>query len=202
MRAPAFSKRVESARAVQETFTTEGACSSARNGTAIDASHYLLVSAGLSLEGQDIAASRERPYLAVRLVLDSAIITAVLIGAGLLASRADGAVRALAVSRLDGSLLDAVLRLVQSSTRRATWACWEGHPLDGATLEGQRRSLGAALALRLAETKKPASREAGSWRAAEDCGSNSWRARRVHSGLSEAMSMEKRYFTSDLSIRS
>jgi len=78
-----------------------------------DASHYLLVSAGLPLVGHTIAASKERPYLGVRLVLDPAVVTAVLIEAGLLASRTDGAVRALAVSRLDASLLDAVVRLVR-----------------------------------------------------------------------------------------
>ncbi len=78
-----------------------------------DASHYLLVSAGLPLVGHIIEASRERPYLGVRVVLDPAVITAVLIEAGLLASRADGGVRALAVSRLGASLLDAVVRLVR-----------------------------------------------------------------------------------------
>jgi AraC-like DNA-binding protein len=78
-----------------------------------DASRYLLVSAGLPLVGHITDASKERPYLAVRLVLDPAVITPVLIEAGLPASRADGDIRALAVSRLDASLLDAVLRLVR-----------------------------------------------------------------------------------------
>ena len=78
-----------------------------------DASHYLLVSVGLPLVGHIIEASKDRPYLAVRLVLDPAVVTAVLIEAGLLASRADGGVRALAVSQLDASLLDAVVRLVR-----------------------------------------------------------------------------------------
>lgn len=78
-----------------------------------DASHYLLVSAGLPVVGHTIAATKERPYLGVRLVLDPAVVTAVLIEAGLPASRTDGGVRALAVSRLDASLLDAVVRLVR-----------------------------------------------------------------------------------------
>jgi AraC-like DNA-binding protein len=72
-----------------------------------------LVSVGVPLVGHIIEASKDRPYLAVRLVLDPAVVTAVLIEAGLLASRADGGVRALAVSRLDASLLDAVVRLVR-----------------------------------------------------------------------------------------
>ncbi len=78
-----------------------------------DPSRYLLVSAGLPLVGQAIAASKERPYLAVRLVLDPAVVTAVLIEAGLPASRTTGGVRALAVSRLDAGLLDAIVRLVR-----------------------------------------------------------------------------------------
>lgn len=78
-----------------------------------DASRYLLVSAGLPLAGHITEASQARPYLAVRLVLDPAIVTAVLVEANLLASRADDDVRAVAVSRLDASLLEAVLRLVR-----------------------------------------------------------------------------------------
>lgn len=78
-----------------------------------DASRYLLVSVGLPVVGNIIEASKDRPYLAVRVVLDPAVITAVLIEAGLLASRADTGVRALAVGRLDASLLDAVVRLVR-----------------------------------------------------------------------------------------
>lgn len=78
-----------------------------------DASRYLLTSVGLPLVGHIIEASKERPYLAVRLVLDPAIVTAVLMETGLLASRTDAAVKAMAVSRLDASLLDSVVRLVR-----------------------------------------------------------------------------------------
>ena len=52
-----------------------------------DAFHYLLVSVRLPLVGHITEASKERPYLAVRLVLDPSVVTAVLIEAGLLASR-------------------------------------------------------------------------------------------------------------------
>jgi len=78
-----------------------------------DASHYLLVSAGLPVVGHILEASKERPYLAVRLVLNPAVVTAVLLEAGLLASRADAAVKAIVVSRLDANLLDTVVRLVR-----------------------------------------------------------------------------------------
>jgi len=78
-----------------------------------DGARYLLVSAGLPLVGHVIEASTERPYLAMALALDPAVVTAVLIETGLLAPRADGDVRALTVSQLDANLLDAVVRLVR-----------------------------------------------------------------------------------------
>jgi len=78
-----------------------------------DASHYLLVSAGLPLVGHTLAASRERPYLGMRLVLDPALVTSVLVEANRVPARAAPGIRALAVSRLDASLLDAVVRLAR-----------------------------------------------------------------------------------------
>lgn len=78
-----------------------------------DASHYLLVSAQLPVAGHIVDASKEQPYLAVRLVLDPAVVTEVLIEAGLHASGMDGAIKVMAVSRLDVSLLDAVVRVVR-----------------------------------------------------------------------------------------
>ncbi len=78
-----------------------------------DSARYLLVSAGLPLVGHVIEASKERPYLALGLTLDPAVVTAVLIESGLPPSRTNGDVRAVAVSRLDASLLDAVVRLVR-----------------------------------------------------------------------------------------
>ncbi len=78
-----------------------------------DASHYLLVSAELPVAGHIVEASKERPYLAVRLVLDPAVVTEVLIEAGLHASGMDDAIKVMAVSRLDASLLDAVVRVVR-----------------------------------------------------------------------------------------
>ena len=78
-----------------------------------DASHYLLVSAGLPVVGHVIEASVDRPYLAARLVLDATIVTEVLLESGLLTSRSDSAVKALAACPLDPDLLDVVLRLVR-----------------------------------------------------------------------------------------
>lgn len=78
-----------------------------------DASHYLLVSAELPVAGHIVEASREQPYLAARIVLDPAVVAEVLIEAGLHASGLDGPVKVMAVSRLDVSLLDAVVRVVR-----------------------------------------------------------------------------------------
>jgi len=78
-----------------------------------DASHYLLVSAEVPVAGHVVAASQEQPYLAVRLVLDPAVVTEVLIEAGLHATGNDDAIKVMAVSRLDVSLLDAVVRVVR-----------------------------------------------------------------------------------------
>ena len=77
------------------------------------ASQYLLVSMGLPVVSHVVDASRERPYLAVRVVLDPAVVTEVLLEGGRLGSRSEGGVRALAVSRLDAGLLDPVVRLVR-----------------------------------------------------------------------------------------
>lgn len=78
-----------------------------------DASSYLLVSAEVPAVGNIIEASKEKPYLAVRLTLDRALVTAVLTEADLVAARSDSALEAVAVSRLDANLLDSVLRIVR-----------------------------------------------------------------------------------------
>jgi AraC-like DNA-binding protein len=78
-----------------------------------DEFRYLLVSVGVPVVSHIVQASKERPYLAVRLVLDPAIIASVILETGLLASRTEDDLKALAVSRLDTDLLDAVVRLVR-----------------------------------------------------------------------------------------
>ena len=78
-----------------------------------DASRYLLVSAGLPVIGRILEGTRERPYLGVRIGLEPALVTAVLLECGLLAPRASRAIKAMAVSWLDANLLDSVVRLVR-----------------------------------------------------------------------------------------
>lgn len=63
---------------------------------------------------QQVEGSPERPYLGLRLDLDPALVASVMLEAGLPAPRREAAsLRALDVSPLDGSLLDAAVRLVR-----------------------------------------------------------------------------------------
>lgn len=77
-----------------------------------DPAHYLLVTVDLPVVAQVLEASRERPYLSMRLELDPALVSSVLVEAGPLAARSGGDVRAIDVSPLDSKLLDAMVRLV------------------------------------------------------------------------------------------
>jgi AraC-like DNA-binding protein len=78
-----------------------------------DAFNYLLVSAGLPVTGHVIDASKERPYLGLRILLDPALVSAVLIDANHRGSRPTTTVRGLTVSTIGANLLDAVVRLVR-----------------------------------------------------------------------------------------
>jgi AraC-like DNA-binding protein len=78
-----------------------------------DSSHYLLVTAELPLVSHVLEASKERPYLSLRLELDPALVGSVVIEAGHPASHHHAAVRAIHASALDAGLLDAVVRLVR-----------------------------------------------------------------------------------------
>ena len=78
-----------------------------------DPAHYLLTTVELPIVSQVIEASQERPYLALRLELDSALVGSVLVEAGHLSPRSHADVRAINVSPVDASLLDAVVRLVR-----------------------------------------------------------------------------------------
>ena len=78
-----------------------------------DPAHYLLATAELPVVSQVIEASQERPYLSLRLALDPALVGSVMVEAGHFSLRSDADVRAINVSPLDASLLDAVVRLVR-----------------------------------------------------------------------------------------
>ena len=78
-----------------------------------DPAHYLLITAELPLAGQVIDASKERPYLSLRLELDPALVNSVMVEAGHLSPQKHTDVRAINASALDLGLLDAVVRLVR-----------------------------------------------------------------------------------------
>lgn len=78
-----------------------------------DPAHYLLATAEIPVTGHIMDASPEHPYLTLRLTFDPTLVSSVMVEAGQPAPRSHAAALALAVSPLDASLLDAVVRLVR-----------------------------------------------------------------------------------------
>jgi AraC-like DNA-binding protein len=78
-----------------------------------DPMHYLLVTAELPIVSQVIEASQERPYLSLSVKLNPTLVGSVTVEAGHVSLRSHADVRAINVSPLDASLLDAVVRLVR-----------------------------------------------------------------------------------------
>lgn len=81
-----------------------------------DPFHYLLVTVDLPTIGQVIEASREQPYLGVRLELPPSLVSAVMMESGYTsdtAARNPTDPRAISASPMDAALLDAAVRLVR-----------------------------------------------------------------------------------------
>lgn len=78
-----------------------------------DPYHYLLVTAELPLVGHVLDASKERPYLSIRLKLDPTLVGSVMVEVGHPSSQSHAEARAINVSSLDAGLLDAVVRVVR-----------------------------------------------------------------------------------------
>jgi AraC-like DNA-binding protein len=78
-----------------------------------DPAHYLLATVEMPIVSQVIEASKEKPYLNLRLQLDPNLVSSVIVEAGHPASQNPSKVRALDVSPLDADMLDAVVRLVR-----------------------------------------------------------------------------------------
>ncbi len=78
-----------------------------------DPSHYLLVTAELPLVGHVLDASKELPYLSLRLELGPTLVGSVMVETGHAASQNRVDVRGINVGPLDSNLLDAVVRLVR-----------------------------------------------------------------------------------------
>jgi hypothetical protein len=78
-----------------------------------DPFHYLLSTVDLPSIGQVLEASKERPFLSLRLSLDPGMVSSVLLEAGYTLSRKPPGVRAIDVSVLNANLLDATVRLMR-----------------------------------------------------------------------------------------
>jgi hypothetical protein len=78
-----------------------------------DPFHYLLVTVDLPYVGQVLEASKERPYLSLRLEFDLTLIRSIMLEADHAIPSHPTDMRAIAVSPLDVALLDAVVRLVR-----------------------------------------------------------------------------------------
>ncbi|MBV9689581.1 MAG: AraC family transcriptional regulator [Ktedonobacteraceae bacterium] len=78
-----------------------------------DPFHYLLVTVDLPAIGQVLEASKERPFLSLRLSLDPGMVSSILLEADDAPSRKPSGVRAIDVSVLDANLLDATVRLTK-----------------------------------------------------------------------------------------
>ncbi len=108
-----------------------------------DSCHYLLVTAELPLVGHVLDASKERPYLSLRLELDPTLVGSVMVEADDVSPQNQADVRAINVSSLDTGLLDAVVRLVRLLdtpaeapflapliTREIVYRLWKGEQGD------------------------------------------------------------------------
>lgn len=78
-----------------------------------DPSHYLLATVDLPRISQVLEASKERPYLSLRLELAPSLVGEVMAETGHASSQDHAEVRAIDVSPLDVNLLDAFVRLVR-----------------------------------------------------------------------------------------
>lgn len=78
-----------------------------------DPFHYLLSTVDLPSIGQIVEASKERPFLSLRLSLDPGMVSSVMLEAGYIPAGKPAAVRAIDVSILDANLLDAITRLIR-----------------------------------------------------------------------------------------
>ena len=85
-----------------------------------DPFHYLLVTVDLPYVGQVLEASKERPFLSLRLDLPPSLVSAVMVEASLASPPGPAEVRAIAVSPLEVDLLDAAVRLIRLLETPAT----------------------------------------------------------------------------------
>ncbi|HET9919228.1 MAG TPA: AraC family transcriptional regulator [Ktedonobacteraceae bacterium] len=78
-----------------------------------DPAHYLLTTVSLPRVSQILEASKEHPYLSLRLELSPSLVSSVAVEADYTWSKQQATVSAIAVSLLDGNLLETFVRLVR-----------------------------------------------------------------------------------------
>src|SRR5262245_6666753 len=78
-----------------------------------DSGNYLIFTVDLPVVFQVEEASKERPYLGLRLDLDSSLVSSVMMESGVEIKKGAAGVKAMNVSSTDANMLDAVLRLVR-----------------------------------------------------------------------------------------
>jgi len=78
-----------------------------------DSGHYLISTLDLPIVSNVVEASREKPYLNLRIDLDPVLVASVIMESGIKVKKSDAAVKAMDVSPLDADLLDAVVKLVR-----------------------------------------------------------------------------------------
>jgi AraC-like DNA-binding protein len=78
-----------------------------------DPAHYLLTTVSLPRVSQVLSASKEQPYLSLRLELPPSLVSSVAVEADYIWLKQQATVSAIAVSLLDGNLLEAFVRLVR-----------------------------------------------------------------------------------------
>lgn len=78
-----------------------------------DPGNYLLFTVDLPVVFRVEEASKEKPYFGMRLNLDPALVTSMMMEAGAEIRKSDASVKAIGVNSLNADLLDAVVRLVR-----------------------------------------------------------------------------------------
>jgi AraC-like DNA-binding protein len=78
-----------------------------------DPAHYLIFTVDLPVVFQVEEASKDRPYLGLRLNLDPSLVASVMMESGVETKKGDASVKAIDISPIDAGKLDAVLRLVR-----------------------------------------------------------------------------------------
>lgn len=78
-----------------------------------DPANYLLCSLDVPVVSQVVDATPEKPYLGLKFDLDPTLIASVSVEAGISPIRAESSVKSIAVSQLEGDLLDAFVRMIR-----------------------------------------------------------------------------------------